>query len=152
MSDNKVKSPLEEYLDDISDLIDERKFKDIYMIRHPFNQELTILLNEEGINLLEEIPEIKKHIRDMEDYLVPKQYDNYNGTQLYQLIDDFGAIEYCYIYLYYFKHNSKYKLEPIDDNYSHSNTHQDYYICEVDSWDIDKFKKEIDTFDDPDFL
>ena len=58
MSDNKVKTPLEEYLDDISDLIDEGKFKDIYMTRHPFNQELTILLNEEGINLLEEIPEI----------------------------------------------------------------------------------------------
>jgi hypothetical protein len=37
MSDNKVKTPLEEYLDDISDLIDERKFKDIYMTRHPFN-------------------------------------------------------------------------------------------------------------------
>lgn len=138
------KSPLEAYIDEIEELLDSQQIKEIYLSRHPFNFELTLLLYREGIDPIDYIPEIKNHIRDMEDYLVPKQYDNYYGTQLYHLIDEFGAVEYAYIYWYYFKHNPKYKLEAINDDYSHSNTHQDYYVCEADSWDIDDFKNYLD--------
>ena len=138
---------MNEYIDDISEYLDNGDFEAVYNKRDPRNEQLTDMLYDMGIDPLEAIPEVLNHIAMMEAAIstaAPGQ--QYTGERLYWLIEGYGSAAYRYLYLYQFKHNPAFRCENVARKYSwYQDNDNDYYIAMAKNWDISKFYKAMDA-------